>query len=263
MAFAVELHDRMAVDGTSRARPDDARAEFSALRATGDARLRADLIERFLPLAHGLAARYARARESGDDLRQVACVGLIKAVDGYEPDRGRPFAAYAVPTILGELRRHFRQAGWSVHVPRALQERTLAVRTAVDALSTELGRAPTPAEVGERIGASGDEVIEALEGNRLAEAESLDASANEDGFEYHELIGGDDPSFAAVEDQLSVAPAIRELPDRERMVLGLRYFGELTQAEIARSLGMSQMQVSRVLRRTLRELRADVLADAA
>lgn len=241
--------------------------DFRRLRREGDPRLRDELVERFVPLAHALAARYARGRDSDEDLQQVACVGLLKAVDRFDPERGNSFQTFATPTILGELRRHFRNTSWGIHVSRSIQERALAIRAAADQLVGELRRSPTPAELAERMGATVEEVLEALEQASAASTESLDVPAqpgdDQDGFQQYEVVGALDPGFELVEDQAAVEPALRDLPHEERMVLGLRYFGDMSQAEIARRIGVSQMYVSRLLRRTLAEVRSEALPGAA
>jgi RNA polymerase sigma-B factor len=226
----------------------------------GDASARDELIARFLPLAHRLAARYRNSGEPLDDLQQVATLGLINSVDRYDPDAG-PFVRYAVPNILGELKRHFRDKAWGMHVPRSLQERTLTVSRATDALFSELGRSPTPRDVARSTGLELEEVLEAMDVSSAYSPTPLDAPAGsgEDGERtVGDTIGGEDERLELVELGQSVAPAFRDLADREQLILRLRFVDDLTQAEIAERIGVSQMQVSRLLRRTLKRLSQSV-----
>ena len=241
--------------------PPSDRVLFHHYAATGDAAARDELVRRFMPLAAQLARRYANSREPLDDLLQVASLGLIKAVDRYQLDRGTAFSSFAVPTILGELKRHFRDVGWAVHVPRALQELTLRVRSEVDEMSRELGRSPTPTEIAARIGAPVESVIEALESATAHQAVSLDAplrgAGGEDGdAAWHERLGAEDEGYDRAEWRGSLQRGIRALPERDRTILALRFEKELTQSEIAARIGVSQMHVSRLLRRALERLRA-------
>jgi RNA polymerase sigma-B factor len=223
----------------------------------GDLGARAELVERFLPLARDLALRYTYTDEAFDDLLQVASLGLLKAIDRFDPGRGTKFTSYAAPTILGELKRHFRDKGWSLHVPRELQERTLAVGHATERLSKELGRSPKVREVAEHIGCSVEQVLEAQEAAASYEAASLDAPvAREEGESAAlvDLLGEDDSSFELVEDREAIARGWKELPDVERTVLELRFMHDLNQREIGERIGYSQMHVSRLLRRALSRL---------
>ncbi len=234
---------------------------FRAYAATGDPAAREELVKRFMPLAAQLARRYSHSREPLDDLLQVASLGLIKAVDRYEVDRGTAFSSFAVPTILGELKRHFRDVGWAVHVPRALQELTLRVRSEVDELSRKHGRSPTPAEVAESLGEPVEAVIEALESATAHHAVSLDAplrssDTDERDAVWHERLGVEEDGYERAEWRGSLERGIRALPERDRMILALRFDEELTQSEIATRIGVSQMHVSRLLRRALDRLRA-------
>jgi RNA polymerase sigma-B factor len=227
--------------------------------AEGDLAAREELTERFLPLARDLALRYTYTDESFDDLLQVASLGLIKAIDRFEPDRGSKFTSYAAPTILGELKRHFRDKGWSLHVPRDLQERTLAVSRASETLSKELGRSPKVREVAQELGCSVEEVLEAQEAAASYEAASLDAPATRDDDESAslvDLLGGDDSAYELVEDRDAIASTWRALPEVERKVIELRFMHDLTQREIGEQIGYSQMHVSRLLRRALSRLEA-------
>jgi RNA polymerase sigma-B factor len=226
----------------------------------GDAHAREELVERYLPLARSLARRYAHGREPLEDLLQVAGVGLVKAVDRFDPDRGLSFSAYAIPTILGELKRHFRDAGWALHVPQRVQARVLELERTSDDLRRSLGRSPSPAEVSRASGASVPEVLEAAEAIGAIEAVSLESgpgSAVEDGGDsYRERLGQDDEGYELVEYGASIEPVMKALPSRERLILHLRFRHDMTQFEIGELLGISQMHVSRLLRRSLARLRA-------
>ncbi len=223
----------------------------------GDVAAREELVERFLPLARDLALRYSYTDEPFDDLLQVACLGLIKAIDRFEPDRGTKFTSYAAPTILGELKRHFRDKGWSLHVPRDLQERTLAVSRETEALSKTLGRSPKVREVAEALGCSAENVLEAQEAAASYEAASLDAPAARDDDESAslvDLLGSEDAAYELVEDRQTIASTWNALPEVERRVIELRFMHDLTQREIGERIGYSQMHVSRLLRRALTRL---------
>src|SRR5215211_6093715 len=223
----------------------------------GDLRAREELVERFLPLARELAARYAYTEEPLDDLLQVASVGLLKAIDRFEPRRGTKFTSYAAPTILGELKRHFRDKGWSLHVPRDLQERALAVSRETEALSKQLGRSPKVREVAAVLGCSIEDVLEAQEAAASYESASLDApTARDDGESAAlvDLLGDEDSAYELVESRDAIASTWRTLPDVERKVLELRFMHDLTQREIGERIGYSQMHVSRLLRRALDRL---------
>ncbi|HEX6582755.1 MAG TPA: SigB/SigF/SigG family RNA polymerase sigma factor [Thermoleophilaceae bacterium] len=229
----------------------------------GDLAAREELVERFLPLARDLALRYSYTDEPVDDLLQVASLGLIKAIDRFEPGRGTKFTSYAAPTILGELKRHFRDKGWSLHVPRDLQERSLAVSRATEVLSTELGRSPKVREVANHLGCSVEQVLEAQEAAASYEAASLDAPAARDDGESAslvELLGSDDAAYDLVEDRQAIASTWLALPEVERKVVELRFMHDLTQREIGEQIGYSQMHVSRLLRRALNRLETAALA---
>ena len=220
----------------------------------GDLAAREELVERFLPLARDLALRYTYADEPFDDLLQVASLGLIKAIDRFDPDRGAKFTSFATPTILGELKRHFRDKGWALHVPRNLQERTLAVNRETETLSKELGRSPKPREVAQALGCSVEEVLEAQQAALSYEAASLDAPTTRDDEEAAplvDLMGSEDPAYELVEVRDAIASTWKVLPGVERQVLELRFMHDLTQREIGQRLGYSQMHVSRLLRRAL------------
>lgn len=219
-----------------------------------------ELVASLLPLAKRLAARYRHAGESQEDLEQVACLGLVKAVDRYDPSAG-PLVRYAVPTILGELRRHFRDKGWGVHVPRSVQENLLTVNKAAERLSATLGRTPRARDIASFTGLSLDDVIEALDAGASYTPAALDAPQRSDDPEARSLgdaLGSNDPNYELVELGQSIGPAFRELPARERAIVQLRFFEDLTQAEIAERIGISQMHVSRLLRRALDTLHGAV-----
>ncbi|HEX4804801.1 MAG TPA: SigB/SigF/SigG family RNA polymerase sigma factor [Conexibacter sp.] len=230
-------------------------------RRTGDRRARDHAVRRSLPLARGLAVRYVSSHEPLDDLVQVANVGLVKAVDRFDPERGVRFSTFAVPTISGELRRHFRSSAWTIHAPRMLQEGYLAVRQASERLMQRDGRAPTVAELARATKLDPELVVEALQAREAQRILSLDQPLRgEDDDErasaLGEQIGGEDPRLALVEDAASLAPALRRLTPRQRRIVAMRFGEDRVQREIARELGCSQMQVSRELRRALDELRA-------
>jgi RNA polymerase sigma-B factor len=223
----------------------------------GDLAAREELAKRFLPLARDLALRYTYTDEPFDDLLQVASLGLIKAIDRFEPDRGTKFSSYAAPTILGELKRHFRDKGWALHVPRDLQERTLAVNRETETLSKSLGRSPRVREVAKALGCSVEAVLEAQEAAASYEAASLNAPTSREDDEAAELVdllGGDDQAYELVESRDAIANTWRALPEVERNVLEVRFVHDMTQREIGDQIGYSQMHVSRLLRRALSRL---------
>ena len=225
---------------------------------SGDPALLDELARDFLPLAKRLASRYAGGREPYDDLLQVASVGLVQAIQRFDPSRGTSFSSFAVPTILGELRRHFRDRGWSLRVPRELQERHLEVERALSDLPTELGRSPSIAEVAERVGLNEEQVLEAMEAGEAHHASSMDArmfDGDGEGFAVGDLVGGPDPGYDVVEHGAAIAPALKSLSETERRVLHLRFVEDLTQSQIGERVGVSQMQISRILRASLQRLR--------
>jgi len=236
---------------------------FVRYRDTGDLQAREALCERFMPLARQMARRYDSGPASFEDLLQVASLGLLKAIDRFEVDRGLAFSSYAVPTIVGELRRYFRDTSWAVHVPRELQERIAKVTEATERLSRELGTSPTPSEIAEDLGLPSEAVIDALEAATAHRAVSLDVPLEPDDETRSLLtsIGTEDESYAKVHYLDAIAPAIRALNERDRLILQLRFFEDLTQTEIAERMGISQMHVSRLLRRAVERLRT--VADAA
>src|SRR3954471_24807187 len=230
---------------------------FDRWRRRGDERAHAELVERHMGLVRQLARRYSYTSEPLDDLVQGGSVGLLHALARYDPHVGSSFKAYAVPTILGELPRHFRDAAWSVHLPRSLQERTRSVQIAVTALQGTLGRSPTISEIAERIGATAEQVIEAMEARLAYRVESLDAPA-EPGDEraQWQTAGAVDAGFDTAEQSAFLSRALNALPERERTLVRLRFEEDLSQSEIGRQLGISQMHVSRLLRRALARMEA-------
>jgi RNA polymerase sigma-B factor len=232
---------------------------FRRWREHGDRQAREALVHRFMPLARSLARRYDRSSEPFDDLVQVAALGLLKALDRFDPGLGHTFPSFSVPTILGEMRRYFRDAGWSVHVPRGAQERALRVRDAQERLAGEYGRAPTVNQLAEYLELDMEDVIEALQAIQAYETMSLDAprpAADDDAVVWSDTIGCEDDRYALVELDVALATVLQELPPRERLILRMRFVQDLTQTEIAARIGISQMQVSRLLRRSLDQLRA-------
>jgi RNA polymerase sigma-B factor len=250
--------------GDKESRRETERQLLHRYHDDGDLAAREQLVHCFLPLARDLALRYVYTDEPFDDLLQVASLGLIKAIDRFEPDRGSKFTSYAAPTILGELKRHFRDKGWSLHVPRDLQERALAVARETENLSKRLGRSPKPREVADALGCAVEQVLEAQEAAGSYEAASLDAPAawhdDESSGALIELLGQEDTTFELVEERDAIASTWKTLPDLERRVLELRFVHDLTQREIGAQIGYSQMHVSRVLRRALEELGTDSVA---
>ena len=235
---------------------------FAAYARTRDPVLLEELVERFMPLAKGLAGRYSGGVESYDDLLQVASVGLVNAITRFDPERGFTFATFAVPTILGEIRRHFRDRGWSIRVPRTLQERNLEVENALNELPTRLGRSPSVAEVAERMGCEMEEVLEAIEAGNAHHTRSIEAVLGEgeedEGRPLADVLGEEEAGYDAVEYGAAIEPIVARLPERDRRILHMRFVEDRTQSEIAAEIGVSQMHVSRILRSTLKRLRAQV-----
>lgn len=237
---------------------DDPAELFLRWKTHGDERAREALVQRFMPLARSLARRYDRSSEPFEDLLQVASLGLLKALDRFDPDRGFSFASFAIPTILGEMRRYFRDSGWSVHVPRGNQERALRVRDAQEVLANEHGRAPTVNQIAEYLEMSSNEVIDALMALQAYESLSLDAprpGADDDAITYGDAVGGEDERYELIELDATVVSVLDQIPAREREILRMRFVEDLTQTQIAARVGVSQMQVSRLLRRSLDQLR--------
>ena len=223
-----------------------------------DVRARDALIERFLPLARKLARRYAGSNEPYDDLVQVASLGLVKAVERFDPTRGFAFSSFAVPTIVGELKRYFRDSAWALHVDRSAQELARKIADARREVSLRQGRSPTVPELAEYLEISEEAVLDGLQTNEAYDTVSLDApraGSDEEAENRLEGLGGQDDRLDLVDDQATVFAAAQHLPERERRILYLRFGEDLTQAEIARRIGVSQMQVSRLLRKSVQRLR--------
>jgi RNA polymerase sigma-B factor len=249
----------------NRARDDNADAfavELFERRDEAEARDR--LIEHFMPLAQNLAKRYMRSGQSLDDLIQVACVGLINAVDRFDVLRGVSFQSFAVPTILGELKRYHRDRGWSIRVPRRLQENALIVKNAVPMLCQETGRSPTIAEIALCTALSEEEVLEAIEAQEAYASVSLDATQDgeNDSSSLTERLAVDDAEMAFADDWVELVETMKKLPARERRIVALRFLADRTQSEIAAEMGISQMHVSRLLRQALLSLREELSASS-
>jgi RNA polymerase sigma-B factor len=238
-------------------RAEQDRALFARYLDKRDPVDREVLVERFLPLARQLARRYQRPEEPFDDLFQVACLGLVKAIDRFDLEVA--FSSYAVPTILGEIKRYFRDRTWSVRVPRDLQELALKVDRAVSDLSLDLHRQPTVEEIAAKVGAEEEDVLEALEASGAYKATSLEAprgSEEDSGDTLGDTLGTEEHGFALAEDRATIEHLMRSITPREREVLRLRFAEDLTQAEIGERIGVSQMQVSRIIRQSVGRLRA-------
>lgn len=228
--------------------------------------VREQIVEAWLPMADRLAGRFRSRGESFEDLRQVAALGLVKAVDRYDPARGNAFESYAVPTITGEIKRHFRDHMWTLHVPRRVQDLRNRVRIAAQELSQTIpGRRPTVAEIASYAELSEDDVRVGLEALESFTALSLDAQlpGGEDGYALSDVLGAADPALDVVVDREAVKPRLAALPERERAILYLRFFGDMTQSRIAEEFGISQMHVSRLISRCCNRLREQVLGDVA
>jgi RNA polymerase sigma-B factor len=234
---------------------------FQRCRATNDKAARDELITMYLNLVQFLAAKYRNRGEPLDDLVQVGTIGLIKAIDRFDTGRGFEFTTYATPTIIGEIKRHFRDKGWAMKVPRRIQELSTTVLRTVEELSHEHQRSPTIPEIAERIGVTTDQVLEAMEASSAYSLAPIEAGLNTDrdeSFSLLDVVGHDDPSLAAVDDRALLSDVLKNLPPLQRRILYLRFFEEATQTQIAERLGISQMQVSRLLRKTLSAVRADI-----
>ncbi|RMB87469.1 RNA polymerase subunit sigma-70 [Streptomyces shenzhenensis] len=244
-----------------------ARAMFVELRKLKDgspeyAELRNQLVRMHLPLVEHLARRFRNRGEPLDDLTQVATIGLIKSVDRFDPERGVEFSTYATPTVVGEIKRHFRDKGWAVRVPRRLQELRLALTTATAELSQQHGRSPTVHELAEKLAISEEEVLEGLESANAYSTLSLDVPDTDDESPaVADTLGAEDEALEGVEYRESLKPLLEDLPPREKRILLLRFFGNMTQSQIAQEVGISQMHVSRLLARTLAQLREKLLVE--
>lgn len=222
--------------------------------------LRERLVAAHLPVAHNIARRFSHRGESQEDLDQVATVGLIHAVDRFEPGRGADFLLFAIPTITGELRRHFRDHAWALHVPRRLKDLHVALGSAISELSQRHGRAPTASELAGHLNLPREQVLEGLEAAGAYRSSSLDSllDADNTGMPLEDIIGEADAELDQVEFRTTLAPLLEKLPERERTILKLRFFASLTQSQIAQQIGLSQMHVSRLLSRTLARLRHEL-----
>ncbi|WP_437071880.1 SigB/SigF/SigG family RNA polymerase sigma factor [Streptomyces sp. enrichment culture] len=268
-------HERNSEDQTPAAPgahhdPQDrsgARALFLELRELKEgspeyAELRNRLVRMHLPLVEHLARRFRNRGEPLDDLTQVATIGLIKSVDRFDPDRGVEFSTYATPTVVGEIKRHFRDKGWAVRVPRRLQELRLSLTTATAELSQLHGRSPTVHELAEKLAISEEEVLEGLESANAYSTLSLDVPDTDDESPaVADTLGAEDEALEGVEYRESLKPLLEDLPPREKRILLLRFFGNMTQSQIAQEVGISQMHVSRLLARTLAQLREKLLVE--
>jgi RNA polymerase sigma-B factor len=230
----------------------------------GDLAAREQLIEQYMSLVRSLARRYSYRGEQLEDLVQIGAIGLIKAIDRFDLDRGVELTTYATPNIIGEIKRHFRDKGWSVRVPRGLQELNVQLSRLVEQLTVQLGRSPTIAELAKAAGAQEEEVLEALESGRAYSSLSLSAGGGGDGEEDLdplESIGTEEHQYEVSEDRAVLAPGFKALDERERRILQLRFFEGLTQSQIAQHVGISQMHVSRLIRRSLEKIRDAIDAD--
>jgi RNA polymerase sigma-B factor len=224
---------------------------------SGDQRAREELVRRYLPATRQIARRYARGHESIDDLAQAATVGLIQAIARFDVDYGTSFATFAFPTMTGEVKRHLRGTRWGVHMPRGMQERTLEVRRVAERLAARLRRSPRPDEIAGELGIGVEDVLDALQAEGARDAVSL-TTPHRDGEESGTLldaVGDEDTGYERVHERSAVAAALRTLPERERRIIELRFGSDQTQEEIARQIGVSQMQVSRLLRRAVSRMR--------
>jgi RNA polymerase sigma-B factor len=230
----------------------------------GDLQAREQLIEQYMSLVRSLARRYSYRGEQLDDLVQIGAIGLIKAIDRFDVDRGVELTTYATPNIIGEIKRHFRDKGWAVRVPRGLQELNVQLSRLMETLTVELGRSPTIPELAQAAGAQEEEVLEALESGRAYSSLSLSQGSGGDGdddLDPMESLGSEEHQYEVSEDRAVLAPGFKVLDDRERMILQLRFFDGLTQSQIAQQVGISQMHVSRLIRRSLEKIRDEIAAD--
>jgi RNA polymerase sigma-B factor len=232
----------------------------------GNLQAREQLIEQYMSLVRSLARRYSYRGEQLEDLVQIGAIGLIKAIDRFDLDRGVELTTYATPNIIGEIKRHFRDKGWSVRVPRGLQELNVQLSRLVEQLTVQLGRSPTISELAKAAGTEEEEVLEALESGRAYSSLSLSSGGgggSDDGEDLDPLesIGTEEHQYEVSEDRAVLAPGFRVLDDRERMILHLRFFKGLTQSQIAQQVGISQMHVSRLIRRSLEKIREEIAAE--
>ena len=230
-----------------------------AYHRDGDEQAREQVLVELMPLVRALASRYAGRGEALEDLVQVGSIGLIKAVDRFDIDRGVDISSYAVPTIVGEIRRHFRDKAWAMHVPRRLKELSVRLSRVLDQLTNELGRSPTIAELAVAVGVDEEDVIDALDSTNAYSTRSLSAPYEDGGDEYlADKLGTDDSGFAEIEDSALVEAGFSALDERERRIVELRFFEEMTQSQIAAEIGISQMHVSRLIRRSLEKVREEI-----
>ncbi len=231
----------------------------------GDLQAREKLIEQYMSLVRSLARRYAYRGEQLDDLVQIGAIGLIKAIDRFDVNRGVELTTYATPNIIGEIKRHFRDKGWAVRVPRGLQELNVQLSKLMEQLTVQLGRSPTIPELAKAAGVEEEQVLEALESGRAYTSLSLSVGAgggdDDDSLDPLESLGTEEHQYEVSEDRAVLAPGFRALDPRERMILQLRFFDGLTQSQIAQQVGISQMHVSRLIRRSLEKIRETIAAD--
>ena len=246
-----------ASSGDTRTRAARERYLLRRYHVDGDHGARDRLAEEMLPLARSLAARYSGRGEPLDDLVQVACVGIMKAIDGFDLSREVRFSSYATPTVLGEIKRHFRDRTWAMRVPRGLQEMQLVVARARDELTTKLGRAPNVQELADTVGVPFDDVLQTIQSQDARRTRSLEEPVGED-MTLADAVGGRDPDLDRAEIRVLLDDALVVLTERDREVLRLRFTEDLTQTEIAERIGVSQMQVSRLIRQSLARLRMDI-----
>jgi len=242
----------------------DNKALLRRYHQDGDLQAREQLIEQYMSLVRSLARRYSYRGEQLEDLVQIGAIGLIKAIDRFDVDRGVELTTYATPNIIGEIKRHFRDKGWSVRVPRGLQELNVQLSRLVEQLTVQLGRSPTIPELAEAAGSTEEQVLEALESGRAYSSLSLSAGSGSDGeddLDPLESIGTEEHQYAVSEDRAVLAPGFKALDERERRILQLRFFEGLTQSQIAQQVGISQMHVSRLIRRSLEKIREAIVEE--
>jgi RNA polymerase sigma-B factor len=234
-------------------------ALLRAYHVGGDRAARDQLVEEMLPLVRSLAAKYAGRGEQMEDLVQVGSIGLIKAIDRFDLERGVELTTYAVPTIVGEIRRHFRDKAWALHVPRRLKELNLKLSRLLDELTGDMGRSPTITELAQAAGVDEEDVVDALESSQAYTARSLSTPTDEDGdADLLDTLGANESGYDEVEDSSLVVSGLDTLDERERRIVELRFFEGLTQSQIAAEIGISQMHVSRLLRRALETMRGRI-----
>jgi RNA polymerase sigma-B factor len=243
----------------------DDRALLRRYHEQGDRAAREQLIEQYMSLVRSLARRYANRGEQLDDLVQIGAIGLIKAIDRFDLDRGVELTTYATPNIIGEIKRHFRDKGWAVRVPRGLQELSVQLSRLVEQLTVQLGRSPTIAEIAQAADVEEESVLEALESGRAYTSVSLSSAGgpdDDDELDPLESIGSEEHQYEVSEDRAVLAPGFQVLDERERRILHLRFFEGLTQSQIAQQVGISQMHVSRLIRRSLEKIREEIAGEA-